>query len=448
MQNQNITDVLIVGAGPVGLMLANQLHRFGVDFMIIDSKSGPTTESRAHSVSPRSMEIYQQMGLSDKIIADGAVLDGFYLYSYSSQKAKADFVEAGINISDFPKVFYGYEQFKTEQLLTQNLLKNGQKVIWNTEFVSQSEIENKVHTVIQNTITNETQTIQSQYIVGCDGAKSLVRKSKNFIFEGGAYEKKFFVADIELEWGDGYNFDDNKVIMEPSDSAFIFFFPYIGKNRYRATGSLPIYINDKMDITDEEIKKVIFNSSKFKFQINKLLWHSTYKVHHRIVDEYQKGKVLLAGDAAHLHSPLGGQGMNTGLQDAHNLAWKLAFVLQGKSNPKLLQTYSDERHNVALAVVKTTDTAFSYLISHNWLVKFIRQNIVFPLVGIALKFNSVQKYAFRHLSQIDISYKSSKLNSSSTSQKLSFKVGDRLPLVREGFFGTVKRNYTLFTYHF
>jgi 2-polyprenyl-6-methoxyphenol hydroxylase-like FAD-dependent oxidoreductase len=433
--NNLTTQVLIVGAGPVGLMLANQLQRFGVDFIIIDSKNGPTQESRAHSVSPRSMEIYQQMGLSDKIIEDGAVLDGFYLYSYGHQKAKADFVDSGVSISDFPKVFYGYEQFKTEELLATNLGNLGHDVIWNTEFLSLQENSDSIVAQVNDINSNDKFAIEAQYIIGADGARSKVRHSKPFTFEGGEYEKKFFVADIELIWNSSFDFDDQKVVMEPSDSAFIFFFPYTGKNRYRAMGSLPLSINNQEVITEDDVKKVIFDSSKFKFKINKMFWHSTYKVHHRIVDEYQKGRVILIGDAAHLHSPLGGQGMNTGLQDAHNLAWKLAYTIQKKAKPNLIQTYSKERHEVALGVVKTTDTAFTYLISHNWFVKFVRQNIVFPLVGIALKLKSVQRYAFKHLSQIDIHYSNSGLNASSTNQKLKFKSGDRLPLVKPGFLG-------------
>jgi 2-polyprenyl-6-methoxyphenol hydroxylase-like FAD-dependent oxidoreductase len=431
--NNLITQVLIVGAGPVGLMMANQLQRFGIDFVIIDFKPGPTQESRAHSVSPRSMEIYQQMRLSDNIIVDSAVLDGFYLYSYGHQKAKVDFVDAGVSISDFPKVFYGYEQFKTEELLTNNLSSLGQSVTWNTEFVSQLEYSDSIVSKVINSNTNQEYSIESNYIIGADGARSKVRHSKDFVFEGGEYEKKFFVADLELEWTKGFDFEDNKVIMEPSDSSFIFFFPYNGVKRYRAMGSLPLYINDKEIITEDQVKKVIFESSRFKFKINKMFWHSTYKVHHRIVDEYQKGRIILAGDAAHLHSPLGGQGMNTGLQDAHNLAWKLAMVIKKQANLNLLNSYSTERHQVALGVVKTTDTAFSYLISHNWFIKFVRQNIVFPLVGIALKLKLVQRYAFKHLSQIDVHYLKEGLTATNTVQKLQFQSGERLPLIKPGF---------------
>jgi 2-polyprenyl-6-methoxyphenol hydroxylase-like FAD-dependent oxidoreductase len=267
MQHNTQTDILIIGAGPVGLMAANQLARFGSNLIIIDGKRGPTVESRAHSVSPRSMEIYQQMELSDTIISDGAVLNGFYLYSNGSKKAEVEFSVVGDGISDFSKVFYGFEQFKTEGLLSENLKKSNNEVVWNTEFVSLEETLDYVVVTVRDVNSKEESTITAKYIVGCDGGRSPVRHAGKFAFEGGEYEKKFFVADIDVEWDKGNIFDPVKVVMEPADSTFIFFFPYKDENRYRAMGSLTNELNEKKEITDQEILDVIHQSSSFKFDI-------------------------------------------------------------------------------------------------------------------------------------------------------------------------------------
>jgi 2-polyprenyl-6-methoxyphenol hydroxylase-like FAD-dependent oxidoreductase len=385
------------------------------------------------------MEIYQQMELSDTIISDGAVLNGFYLYSNGSKKAEVEFSVVGDGISDFSKVFYGFEQFKTEGLLSENLKKSNNEVVWNTEFVSLEETLDYVVVTVRDVNSKEESTITAKYIVGCDGGRSPVRHAGKFAFEGGEYEKKFFVADIDVEWDKGNIFDPVKVVMEPADSTFIFFFPYKDENRYRAMGSLTNELNEKKEITDQEILDVIHQSSSFKFDIKQMNWHSTYKVHHRIVDRYNNGRIFLAGDAAHLHSPLGGQGMNTGLQDSHNLAWKLAMVVGGTMNPSLLETYNEERHFIAQGVVNTTDSAFSWLINPHWLTKTVRKNIVFPLVGLLLKLKLVQKYVFNHLSQVNNNYNKLSLSFTATTQKLSFKSGDRLPLVRPGFLNLVKQ---------
>jgi 2-polyprenyl-6-methoxyphenol hydroxylase-like FAD-dependent oxidoreductase len=431
------TDVLIVGAGPVGLMAANQLARFGIDFVIIDSKAAPTLESRAMAVSPRSMELYDQLNLAQTILEDTSDIQGLYIYNNGHQKANIDFTNAGYGISDFPRIMYGYEQFKNEKLLYHNLTHHGHGVMWNTEYIEHQDINSGLIVITKSVTTSQKETIHAKYIIGCDGGRSSLRHNGDFSFDGGEYENKFFVADVKIKWDERNLFGINKVIVEPSNDHFDFFFPLKEENSYRAMGSLPTKFNNKQELTQLEVLETIKNSTSLKLVITEVNWHSTYRIHHRYVNHFSSGRVYLAGDAAHLHSPVGGQGMNIGLQDVHNLTWKLAMVIKGTAKPKLLETYNSERIGIAKMVVNTTDKAFQYITSKNFVVSFVRQKLLFSFMNWALKYNQTQKLFFNKLTQIGNSYSKSDLSASDTNQVLKFKAGDRLPWVNSGFLGTL-----------
>ncbi len=424
------TQVLIIGAGPTGLMAANQLNRFGIDFIIIDSKSCPTEQSRALAVSARSMELYQQLDLSDKVQEQATTINGFQIYTEGVRKANVMLNDIGKGFSDFYHFMNTFEQSKNEKLLNENLESYHKKVLWNYEFETAKENTNNVEVIIKNVQTSEKQSISATYVIACDGARSLVRHLFNFKFEGGTYENKFFVADTEMTWNLGYD----KIILAPSDKVFITFFPLKGNNRYRVIGTLPLEFSDKEEIDFEELETVIKNATKFDLNFENVGWHSIYKIHHRCVDTFSKGRIFLAGDAAHIHSPAGGQGMNTGLQDGHNLAWKMAFVLKGIAKPELLNSYNEERLPFAQALLRTTDTGFSFLAGDGFWIRNFRKYIMLSLIGKLLTIKKLQPFIFKKLSQIDYSYKKYSLAFSNTTQKLKFEKGDRLPRIANGYF--------------
>ncbi len=315
------TEVLIIGAGPTGLMAANQLMRFGIDFIIVDKKSGPTKESRAIAVTARSLEIYQQMGLVQQAIQGGKKIEYFNLFVDGKRKAEVKIGEIGKGLSEF-SFMLAFEQSKNEELLSNNLVANGKAIYWDHEFVKHAEDSHGIKAVVSS--QNETIAIAAQYLIACDGAGSAVRIQSGFGFKGGTYEHKFFVADALMKWDLGFD----KLIISPGDQNFCAFLPLKNDCTYRIIGTLPKRYSDVNDISVSELERVVANTIGVEMKFEAVNWFSTYKLHHRGVEEFCKGKVFLAGDSAHIHSPAGGQGMNTGLQDAYNLCWKLAFVLR------------------------------------------------------------------------------------------------------------------------
>lgn len=422
------TDVLIIGAGPTGLMAANQLQRFNIDFLIVDQKSGTTDQSRALAVTARSMELYQQLRLSDKVLEQASLINGFNIYSEGERKTDVTLNDFGKGFSDFSHFMNTFEQSKNEKILYENLIAFGKNVIWNNEFVSLQENAQGIIAMIRNIQTLETQTVHAKYIIGCDGGRSPVRHSCDFTFEGGTYENKFFVADTRLSW----KLDYDKIIVVPSDKVLIIFFPLKGDKRIRVIGTLPVKFADKEDIDFKELEIVIKNATKLDLHFDSVGWHAIYKIHHRCVDTFSKGRVFLAGDAAHIHSPAGGQGMNTGLQDAHNLTWKMAFVLKGIAKSALLTTYNEERLPFAKSLLNSTDKGFTILAGDGWFVRNFRKYILLSLIGKLLMIKKVRVFAFKKISQIAYSYNRQTLAYSNTKQKLNFRAGDRFPYVGSG----------------
>jgi len=210
------TQVLIVGAGPTGLMLANQLNRFGIDFIVVDIKSGPTIQSRAMSISSRSMEVYQQLDLSDTILERSKEIQGITMVRNGKKYAHVNLTNIGEEFSDFARLTTTFEQNKNEQLLYRNLLNQGKDVMWHFSFLSYKESNGEVITQVKNIKDGSLRSINSKYIVGCDGASSVVRKYGDFSFEGDTYDNKFYVADVTLSWK--YGFDN--VVMVPEKRRF------------------------------------------------------------------------------------------------------------------------------------------------------------------------------------------------------------------------------------
>ncbi|UKN02752.1 FAD-dependent monooxygenase [Paracrocinitomix mangrovi] len=422
--NDITTDVLIVGAGPTGLMMANQLARFDINFTIIDLKDGPTVESRAIAVTARSMEIYQQMGLADEVLSNGKRMESFSLYRNGKAKAEVKIGEIGKGLTDFSYML-AFEQYKNESLLYKHLQAQGKEVMWQTKFIELKEYKEKVIALAEK--DGDKFEIKAKYVVSCEGARSIVRRQLDFSFKGGTYEQKFFVADAKVDWKEGYN----KLIISPSQYNFCAFMPLSGDENYRIIGTIPRKLNKVQELTFDHLSEVVKKTMKIPMEFKEVNWFATYKLHHRAVDHFSEDRVYLAGDAAHIHSPAGGQGMNTGLQDAYNLAWKMAFVLKGQSPEKLLNTYDEERMPFAKWLLKFTDRGFTLMSSTNWFYRFARKFIALPLAARMFKNSKVRPRIFKTVSQTGYSYVDANMSIDASDDELLFDAGDRFPYFQD-----------------
>jgi 2-polyprenyl-6-methoxyphenol hydroxylase-like FAD-dependent oxidoreductase len=417
------TKVLIVGAGPTGLMLAAQLLRHGVQPIIIDIKQGPTDESKALAVQARSLEIYRQMGVVDRVIENGKQACGIIFNVEGKQVTALALDNVGGGQTPFPYILL-YQQSKNERLLLDYLTVNCCPVYWETTLMGLTQTTSQVEVKLQN--GNELTMLTCDWVVGADGAHSAVRKQSQIPFNGETYGHNFYLADIELGNAD---LNDSKVHLFLARKGFSAFFPMPEANRYRALGNLPAELEDKKNLKVEDILPSLNKTSGLSINIVKTYWFTTYRLHHRMADHFRAQRCFLVGDAAHIHSPVGGQGMNTGLQDAYNLGWKLAGVANGQFNEKILESYAAERMPVAKRLLSTTDKLFTMIMSDSWLSGLFKRWVMPAVLKLAWGNNTARTSFFKQVSQIGISYRYSALNLH-ISQSTQIKSGDRLPYLK------------------
>lgn len=414
------TEVLIVGAGPTGLSLACQLIRHNVDFVIIDKKETTTPHSKAIGVHARTLEIYEQIGLAEKAIADGAIVGKTRLLEEGEIRAEIDLSKFGEGMSAYPFLLV-LEQGKHEKMLHDHITENGKEVLWQTELVNFSQTADGV-TADLKSADGSMQTIEAKYLVGCDGAKSPVRHTLGLEFGGGTFERIFYVADVQIDWP--YSHDSLHVNL--SKDNLLAFFPMPGDKHYRIVGNLPEgSAKEEGELVYEEIEQVIKNELKTALDVYNVNWFSTYKVHTRHVSKFSVGRCFLAGDSAHVHSPAGGQGMNTGIQDGYNLAWKLALVLNGRSSAEILNSYNEERLANAIRLLKTTDRMFQLGAGEEWFTSWVRVHIFPYVANLLTKMDFVKRAVFPLVSQIGINYRDAALSENAVDLKV--KAGDRMP---------------------
>lgn len=417
------TQVLIVGAGPTGLTLACQLARYGVDFVIAEKNAAPTPYSRALGVHARTLEIYDQFGIAEEAVARGAIAGKVRFLVGGTVRGEADLSHLGEDLSPFPYVLV-LEQSKNEELLHDHLVKQGHHVDWQAKLVSFDHDDDGVRATLRTPAGERV--VQAQYLVGCDGARSPVRNTLGLEFPGNTFERMFYVADVCLDWAMSH--EALHVCFAPN--AFVLFFPMAGERRYRIVGVFPEnFSKDEGEVLYEEIEARIKTEVAMPLDITDVRWFSVYKVHTRHAPSFRVGRCFLAGDAAHIHSPAGAQGMNTGIQDAYNLGWKLALVLQEQAHPRLLDTYNDERLANARRLLRTTDRLFQMGAGEGRLFGLARTR-VFPYVArFLLSRRAVNRQIFPLLSQIGIHYRTSALSDHESEDDFAFKAGDRMPYV-------------------
>ena len=416
------TDVLIVGAGPTGLMLANQLMRRGVRPMIIDRHSGPAQQSRAMAVQARTLEIYSKMGIAEKSLELGARGTAANMWASGEHTARIPIGDIGKAMSPFPFVLM-LGQDDNERIMGEKLHQLGVDVQWNTELVEFQQQPNYVDATLKLP-DGGTRKVRAAWVAGCDGSRSPVREKSGITFPGAPYEHVFFVADT-VATGSMKQGELNVYLWK---DGFHLFFPMRPKDGWRVIGILPRHLRDKDDLTFEQLVPEIQREAGANLSFKGCNWFSTYRIHHRAAERFRDRRCFILGDAAHVHSPMGAQGMNTGLQDAYNLAWKLALVIKGRADAALLDTYEQERIPVAQRLLATTDRAFQMVVTDNWLASLFRTSIIARVAARAMKIERVRKIAFRTISQIGIRYRKSPLSQTLAGVPQGAPVaGDRFP---------------------
>jgi 2-polyprenyl-6-methoxyphenol hydroxylase-like FAD-dependent oxidoreductase len=413
------TPVLIVGAGPTGLVLALWLTRLGVRVRIIDKTAEPGTTSRALAVQARTLELYRQIGLADAVIEAGRKIATVNLWVGGGRAAQVPLERNGQGLSPFPFPLI-YPQDAHERLLIDRLAALGVWVERRMELVAFDQQADKVRAVLHRPDGSD-EVCDAAYLAGCDGARSTVREALATGFPGGTYSGLFYVADVEAA-GPAAN-GDIHVDLEEAD--FLAVFPLKGAGRLRLVG--PIHFDpqrEHRELTFEDVSgRAIRN---LHLTIARVNWFSTYRVHHRVAARFRQGRVFLLGDAAHVHSPVGGQGMNTGIGDAINLAWKLAAVLKGEAPDSLLDSFEPERIGFARRLVATTDRLFTVISKQSATARFVRTRLVPRITALLFRLAPVRRFLFRTVSQINVNYRHSRLSKGAAGK---VRGGDRLPWV-------------------
>jgi 2-polyprenyl-6-methoxyphenol hydroxylase-like FAD-dependent oxidoreductase len=415
--------VLIAGAGPTGLNLGISLAQRGISFRILSDAEGPGERSRAMVVQARTLELYDQLGFAQQVVDAGIIMDAVHLRrgdaSQPDDIATIQLQELGRSISPFPFVL-AYPQDDHERFLVDRLRDLGGRVEWQTRLTGFDQDAHGIRATVEHNGYREE--IECAWICGCDGAHSRVRESLGIGFPGGTYEQQFFVADVQLTTG-----FSRDLIISLGDKVLTLLFPVRRSGMQRLIGLVPPELTHRDDLRFEEIQHQA--EQLLDIRVAAVDWFSTYRVHHRVADRFRAGRAFLLGDAGHIHSPAGGQGMNTGIGDAVNLGWKLAHVLQHRASPDLLNTYEQERIGFARSLVATTDRAFTGIVAGGLTGEFARRVFTPLVLSVATRMAITQHAFFRLVSQAHIHYEDSPLSEGRAGHVHG---GDRLPWLGPG----------------
>ncbi|MFD0361988.1 FAD-dependent monooxygenase [Nocardia sp. GCM10030253] len=356
------TEVLIIGAGPVGLTAAIELARRGVDCRIVEALSEPPQYAKAVGIQPRTLEVFEGSGVLRQVLDASIQLRGQLVYLDGAEAARMELTLP----ADVPYGFIGLPQYETERILRERLASMGTRVERGTKLTTFEQDDAGVAAVLAD--ADGERTVRAHYLVGCDGAHSVVRKTLGLSFEGAAFAEQYMLGDVELDWSlpRGYGVRS----MRQTDgvtSDLLVCIPLPGHRRYRVSTLVPAELAGTTSADNVEhgfeggrkpelrhIQAVLDRLAPEPATASNLRWSSVFKISHRIVDSYCRGRVFVAGDAAHIHPPTGARGMNTGIQDAHNLAWKLALAVTGDGASGLPESYDAERRPVGVEVVGRT----------------------------------------------------------------------------------------------
>ena len=413
------TDVLIVGAGPTGLTLALWLTRLGVGLRIVDKAAGPGETSRALAVQARTLEFHRQIGIVDDVLSAGVKIDQLSIRTPRQIAVALKLGAFGAGLSRYAFAF-ALPQDVHEQILVKHLEIAGVRVERTTEVVGFEQNAGGITATLRK--NGVTETVRADYLCGCDGAHSVVRHGLKLGFPGGAYEQSFYVADVQ---GTG-DITPNGLNVCIGAYGFGIVMPVRQSGSLRLIGIVPLAHENDETITFETIRAEVERDTGVR--VTSVNWFSRYRVHHRVADSFCVGRVFIAGDAAHVHSPVGGQGMNTGIGDAVNLAWKLAAVVQGRADATLLDSYEPERIAFARLLIASTDRAFKLVTGRSTISRLWRRYAMPRLVGFVLGTRTGARTFFKLISQTRINYRHSAISAGSVGR---VRGGDRLPYVAD-----------------
>jgi 2-polyprenyl-6-methoxyphenol hydroxylase-like FAD-dependent oxidoreductase len=422
------TDVLIVGAGPSGLLAANILADYGISFRIIDHDPAPTSESRATIVHGRTLELLDKLGLSQPVIQNGQRVVHATLIRNDNILANFPIGGAEDDPSPYPHAVM-HEQWKTEGLLNSRLESSGVQVEWSTDFLKLESTSTGNHVTIKQ--ANGTQeTLFARYVIAADGARSDIRHQLDIKFEGETYEQIAFTADVDMRTRTSRDALHLLYFRE----GFVGFVPLKSESglSYRLIGTLPdeleaeVRAGRKNEIERSDLEAIFEKHLKTSAELLEVHQLNIYRLHRRLASTYTNGTVFLAGDAAHIHSPAGGQGMNTGMGDTFNLAWKLAVVINGWAKPDLLESYEAERRPVAQSVINGSDKGFALETNKQPLMQLFNNYVLPPLIRVANHIPFVRRFNSRLFSQNWINYAQSPSVAAATGTQ-GIQPGARLP---------------------
>jgi 2-polyprenyl-6-methoxyphenol hydroxylase-like FAD-dependent oxidoreductase len=412
-------DVLVVGAGPTGLALAFQLQDFGARFRLVDRQIDPVHESRALAIQPRTLEVLARHGLSQRLVERGNPASRLRLH-LGGRDVSFKLFDLGIEDTAYPFLLL-LSQAETEAILGEHLSRHGVLAERGVELVDLEPRGSGVACRLRHPDGAE-EIVQARYVAGCDGAHSTVRERSGIGFEGYDYPQTFLLADLEV---DGLEPDTQHAFV--TNTGVLLFFPLGTPATWRLITMLsprdpvgPVTLGQLQELADRHAGSGL--------RLHDPVWMTDFKLHNRGAAHYRSGRVFLAGDAAHIHSPAGGQGMNIGIQDAINLGWKLGLVCRGDAAPSLLDTYEMERDPVGRAVLRLTDRAFAVATTTNPALLFIRSEVVPRLAPVLLRFRRLRGIAFRTVSELSIHYRRSPLSVDGPgSRGHGIAAGKRLP---------------------
>jgi 2-polyprenyl-6-methoxyphenol hydroxylase-like FAD-dependent oxidoreductase len=424
------TTVLIVGAGPVGLSMAVELARRSIEFRILDKTDSPSNISKALAVHARTLELFEDMNVFDEFISKGHITHGFNIYNKNDRIVHVSFDEL---VCPHPYIVM-LPQSETEAILARRLEQFGGRVERSHELIAIEQNADSVRATIKTPSGEEE--IEAAWLVACDGSHSFVRKALNLKFQGSQYDEIFGAVDASLDT----HLAHDEVNTFLAEDGVLALFP-LPENRWRILYDLKQGdLRDKDDKPTLEEAQTVMNTRGIGAAISNPTWFAYFRINKRQIDSYRTDRVFLAGDAAHIHSPMGGVGMNTGIHDAVNLAWKLDLVIRGVASEKLLDSYHEERHPIAKDVLFGTDMAMKVATLRNPVSEVLRKR----MLPVLLSQEVIQQRLTKTGSLIAVNYRGSKIvgehragffeaaaENPSISERFEFangpKAGDRAP---------------------
>jgi 2-polyprenyl-6-methoxyphenol hydroxylase-like FAD-dependent oxidoreductase len=381
------TDVLIVGAGPVGLFLANECARRGLRWRLIEMRSAQSEHSKALAIMPRTLEIFDMAGVVSPFLEVANRVTAAAIVTHGRQLARMQFTP-----EDSPYSFIAMvPQDVTERLLAEELKRKGGAVEYETAFVSAVQHDDHVSTTLDQ--KGQHMEVKAKFVAGCDGAHSTVRHLLDLPFEGAQYDAMFLLADVETN----ETLPANEMQLCPNESGPLAIFP-MSSTRRRIVATVETAEGEAPSL--DLVRKMLVERAPSGIEARSLLWSSYFRIHHRQVAHLRVGRMCIAGDAAHIHSPFGAQGMNTGLQDVWNLGWKLDLSVRGHGSEQLLESYSAERRPVIKHVIDVTHFMTKAMGTPSKLAQAVR-NTVIPVVSRLAPF----QHAFvQTLSELGVAY--------------------------------------------